>query len=159
MPFIRVISPGVLSLVQDQGRWGFQRFGVSVSGAMDHDSLLLGNRLVGNELGSAAVEVTFGGAEFAFDEDVFISITGADLSATIDGTPAPLWESFLAPAGSALSFGAPVNGMRAYLCAAGGIESETVLGSRSTHVASALGGIDGGALKAGDELPVGTRSG
>ena len=82
MPSIRVISPGVLSLVQDNGRWGFQRFGVSVSGAMDHDSLLLGNRLVGNELESAAVEVTFGGAEYAFDEDALIAITGADLSAT-----------------------------------------------------------------------------
>ena len=155
MPVIRVISPGVLSLVQDNGRWGFQRFGVSVSGAMDHDSLMLGNRLVGNETNSAAVEVTFGGAEFAFDEDTFIAISGADLSATLDGTPAPLWESFLAPGGSRLSFGAPANGMRAYLCAAGGISSEPVLGSRSTHVASALGGLDGGPLKAGDELPVG----
>ena len=156
MPSIRVISPGVLSLVQDQGRWGFQRFGVSVSGAMDHDSLLLGNRLVGNEVNSAAVEVTFGGAEFAVDEDALIAITGADLSATLDGTPAPLWESFVAPAGSTLSFGAPVNGMRAYVCVAGGIASAPVLGSRSTHVASALGGIDGGPLKSGDELPVGT---
>ena len=107
MTGMRVISPGVLSLIQDVGRRGFQRFGVSVSGAMDPDSLLLGNRLVGNQLDFAAVEVTFGGAEFAFDEDAFIAITGADLSAAIDGTPAPLWESFLAPANSSLSFGAP----------------------------------------------------
>ncbi len=156
MAGIQVISPGALSLVQDHGRWGFQRFGVSVSGAMDHDSLLLGNRLVGNEADDAAVEVTFGGAEFAFNEDAFIAITGADLAATLDGTPTPLWESFLAPAGSVLSFGAPVSGMRAYLCVAGGISSEPVLGSRSTHVASAIGGLDGGPLKAGDELPVGT---
>ena len=158
MTGMRVISPGVLSLIQDVGRRGFQRFGVSVSGAMDPDSLLLGNRLVGNQLDFAAVEVTFGGAEFAFDEDAFIAITGADLSATIDGTPAPLWESFLAPANSSLSFGAPINGMRAYLCVAGGITSAPVLGSRSTHVASGIGGIggiDGGPLKAGDELPVG----
>lgn len=158
MPSIRVISPGVLSLVQDGGRRGFQRFGVSVSGAMDHDSLLLGNRLVGNEPNSAAVEVTFGGAEFVFGEDAFIAIAGADLSATVDGTPAPLWESFLAPAGSHLSFSAPVSGMRAYVCVAGGILSEPVLGSRSTHVASAIGGLDGGPLNAGDELPVGTAS-
>ena len=155
MPGIQVISPGVLSLVQDYGRWGFQRFGVSVSGAMDHDSLLLGNRLVGNEPNSAAVEVTFGGAEFAFEEDAFVAITGADLSAMIDGTPAPLWESFVAPAGSGLSFAAPANGMRAYLCVAGGFSSQPVLGSRSTHAASSLGGLDGGPLKAGDELPLG----
>ena len=155
MPGIRIISPGVLSLIQDGGRRGFQRFGVSVSGAMDPYSLLLGNRLVGNQPEFAAVEVTFGGAEFAFDEDAFIAITGADLSASIDGTPVPLWESFLAQANSRLSFGAPVNGMRAYLCVAGGIASAPVLGSRSTHVASGLGGIDGGPLKAGDELPVG----
>ena len=157
MTGMRVISPGVLSLIQDVGRRGFQRFGVSVSGAMDPDSLLLGNRLVGNQLDFAAVEVTFGGAEFAFDEDAFIAITGADLSAAIDGTPAPLWESFLAPANSSLSFGAPVRGLRAYLCMAGGIASSPVLGSRSTHVASGIGGIDGGPLKAGDELPVGPR--
>ena len=155
MAGMRVISPGVLSLIQDVGRRGFQRFGVSVSGAMDPDSLLLGNRLVGNQLDFAAVEVTFGGAEFAFDEDAFIAITGADLSATIDGTPVPLWESFLAPANSSLSFGAPVRGLRAYLCVAGGITSAPVLGSRSTHVASGIGGNDGGPLKAGDELPVG----
>ena len=155
MAEIQVISPGVLSLVQDGGRRGFQRFGVSVSGAMDHDSLLLGNRLLGNKLDCAAVEVTFGGAEFAIGEDSFIAIAGADLTATIDGTPVPLWESFLAPANSRLSFGAPVNGMRAYVCVAGGIASEPVLGSRSTHVASAIGGLDGGPLKADDILPVG----
>ncbi len=155
MTGMRVISPGVLSLIQDGGRRGFQRFGVSVSGAMDPDSLVLGNRLVGNQPGFAAVEVTFGGAEFAFDEDAFIAITGADLSATIDGTPVPLWESFLAPAASTLSFGAPAIGMRAYLCVAGGVTSAPVLGSRSTHVASGIGGNDGGPLKAGDELPVG----
>ena len=155
MPGIQVISPGALSLIQDGGRRGFQRFGVSVSGAMDPYSLVLGNRLVGNQPEFAAVEVTFGSAEFAFDEDAFIAITGADLSASIDGTPAPLWESFLAQANSSLSFGAPVNGMRAYVCVAGGIASAPVLGSRSTHVASGLGGIDGGPLKAGDELPVG----
>ena len=159
MAGIRVISPGVLSLIQDGGRRGFQKFGVSVSGAMDPDSLFLGNRLVGNEPDIAAVEVTLGGAEFVFDEDVLVSVTGADLSATIDGTPAPMWESFLAPAAARLSFGGPVNGLRAYLCAAGGVESAPVLGSRSTHVASGIGGLDGGPLKSGDELPVGPSPG
>ncbi len=154
----KVISPGALSLVQDAGRLGYQKFGVSLSGAMDTEALLLGNRLVGNSPDCAAVEITFGGAELEFSQETVIAVTGGDLDAKLDGTPVPAWESFRAPAGSSLVFGGPAGGMRAYVCAAGGIATEPVLGSRSTHAGSGLGGLDGGPLKAGDELPIGEPS-
>ena len=152
---ITIVSPGPLSLVQDMGRTGYQRYGVSVSGAMDHEALLVGNLLVGNEPAAAAVEVTFGGAEFLFDQETVFALAGADLGATLDGTQLPVWESFVAPRGAELRFDAPVSGLRAYLCCAGGIATELVLGSRSTHVGSRLGGLSGGPLRAGDVLPLG----
>lgn len=179
---LRVLSPGALSLVQDSGRQGFQRYGVSVSGAMDAEALFVGNLLVGNGQGAAlrpfdrlrtpqvqdaalrqaqdaaAIEITFGGAVFVFENDVIAAITGADLGATLDGTPLPVWESFIAPAGSTLRFAAPVSGLRAYLACAGGIATAPVLSSRSTHTGSRLGGLDGGPLKAGDTLPLGEPS-
>lgn len=145
----------MLSLVQDAGRFGYQRYGVSVSGAMDQDALLAGNLLTGNQPGAAAVEVTFGGASFKVDQNTVVAITGADLQATVDGTQAPVWESFIAPSGSALTFSAPANGMRSYICVAGGFDTSPVLRSRSTHTGSGIGGLTGGPLASGDVLPIG----
>ncbi len=152
---LHVIDPGALSLVQDAGRPGFQRYGVSVSGAIDQEALLIGNLMVGNEPTAACIEITFGGAEFSFSDDVVIAITGGDLVALIDGVIAPMWQSFTAPSGSVLQFGTPVSGLRAYVSVAGGIDTTPVLDSRSTHTGSRLGGLSGGPLAAGDELPVG----
>jgi antagonist of KipI len=155
MPGLKVITPGLRSLVQDTGRTGYQRYGVSVSGAMDGEALLLGNRLAGNDHGAAAVEVTIGGAEFEFLQSLVFAVTGADLGATLDGIPVPVWESLIAPPGAVLRFSGPVSGVRAYVCVAGGIATEPALGSRSTHAGSRLGGLDGGQLKPGDIMPVG----
>jgi antagonist of KipI len=155
---LRVANPGALTLVQDSGRLGFQRYGVSVSGAVDAEALFIGNLLAGNAADAAALEVTFGGAEFVFESDTIAAIAGADLNASLDGTPLPVWESFLTPAGSVLRFAAPVSGLRAYLACAGGIATPPVLGSRSTHTGSRLGGLDGGPLKANETLPLGEPS-
>ena len=138
-----VQKPGMLSLVQDAGRKGFQRFGVSVSGAADPEALMIGNLLVGNEPGEASVEITFGGAEFEFVEQVVAAITGGDLRPSLDGTPLSMFESFVAPAGSKLRLEAPISGMRSYVSVDGGIATARSLGSRSTHVASSLGGLAG----------------
>ena len=156
---IQVISPGILSLIQDSGRRGYQKFGVSVGGAMDAEALLLGNRLVGNTPDAAVIEVTLGGAEFAFPQETVIAVTGGNLGAQLGGVPVPEWESFRVPAGSRLAFSGPIEGLRAYLCVAGGIASRPVLGARSTHTGSGLGGLDGGPLKPNAELPVGQTSG
>ncbi len=154
-PLLRVVARGALSLVQDSGRRGYQRYGVSVGGAMDQEALLLGNRLVGNGPGAAAIEVTLGGAEFEFLRPCLFAVTGADLGASLDDAPVPLWQSVCAEAGAVLAFAGPVSGLRAYLCVEGGIDTTPVLGSRSTHVGSGLGGIAGGRLEAGDVLPGG----
>ena len=152
---LRVIAPGARSLIQDFGRPGFQRFGVSVSGAMDADALVLGNRLVGNPPDAAAIEVTLGGAEFEFLQDAVFALAGADFASTLDGLPIPGWQSFAGRAGARLNLGPAVSGARGYVCLAGGIATPPVLGSRSTHAASRLGGLDGLPLVAGDELPGG----
>ncbi len=152
---VTVRNPGVLSLVQDTGRFGYQRFGVSVSGAMDQEALMIGNMLVGDEHSAAGIEITLGGAEFEVSTETLVAITGADLSATLDGTPLPVYESFIAPAGSVIRFSGPGSGIRAYLLVRGGFDTPPALNSRATHIASGLGGLTGKPLQPGDELPIG----
>ncbi|MFP6593978.1 MAG: biotin-dependent carboxyltransferase family protein [Dehalococcoidia bacterium] len=155
---LRVASPGPLSTIQDLGRPGYQRFGVSVSGAADRYALRLGNLLVGNDHRDAAIEVTIGGAEFEFTSPAMFAITGADLSPTLNGTPIALWETVIAAVGDRLSLMSPAgpdSGLRAYLSVSGGFDTPPVLGSRSTHIGARLGGIEGRALESGDEIPIG----
>ncbi len=158
---IKVITPGPLSLVQDGGRAGFQQLGVSVSGAADIDALNVGNRLVGNDPNDAAVENLLGGAEFEFEQETIFALTGAETGATLDGVPLARNVSYTAHAGARLALGmtSPVSqGLRAYLAIAGGIDTPQVLGSRSTHVASCIGGVNGSALATGDVLDLGKPS-
>jgi len=155
---LRVVSPGPLSTIQDLGRPGYQRFGVSVSGAADRYALRLGNLLVGNDERGAAIEVTIGGAEFEFTSPAIFAITGADLSPTLNGTPITLWETVSAAAGDRLSLMSPAgpdSGLRGYVNVSAGFDTPPVLGSRSTHVGARLGGIKGRALEADDEIPIG----
>lgn len=149
---IIVVKSGWLTTVQDLGRYGYQQYGVSVSGAMDSFSIIVANRLVGNPDHAAVLELTLKGPELQFRQDTVVAITGADLSPTIDGNSAPLWESIAIQRGSRLSFGKPQSGSRAYLAIAGGIDVPLVLGSRSTHCASETGGFRGRPLRAGDVL-------
>lgn len=159
MTDIRVINRGALSLVQDAGRRGYQKYGVSVCGAMDQDALFLGNRVIANEPGAAALEVTLGGAEFEFLRPCIFSVTGGDLGPTLDGAPVPMWQSVAACETSRLKFSMPpISGLRAYVCVAGGIDTLPVLESRSTHAGSRLGGLQGQRLENGDTLPIGLRA-
>ncbi|MBT3942305.1 MAG: biotin-dependent carboxyltransferase [Chloroflexi bacterium] len=155
---LKVISPGPISTIQDLGRSGYQRFGVSVSGAADRYALRLGNLLVGNDQRGAAIEVTLGGAEFEFSTRTTFAITGADLSPSLNGAPIPMWQTVEADTGDRLSLSAPASadaGLRTYVNVSGSIDTPSVLGSRSTHIGARLGGIDGGALKVDDEIPLG----
>ena len=149
---ISVIKPGWFTTVQDLGRVGFQQFGMPVSGAMDRRSLIIANRLVGNRDQDAALEVTFKGPELLFNIDTEFAIAGADLSPFINGRPIPAWTTVEIRTGDRLSFGARRNGARCYLAVTGGFIVPEVLGSRSTHVASKTGGMEGRALIAGDIL-------
>jgi antagonist of KipI len=122
---------------------------------MDWSACRLANALVGNALDAAALEVTLVGPELRFEKPSVFAVTGADLSASLDGAPLALESPQACAGGSVLRFGERRSGTRAYIAADGGIDVPRVLGSGATHVVSGLGGIDGRALVAGDRLPLG----
>ena len=152
-----VLAPGLLTTVQDLGRPGLMRYGVTPGGALDRGALILGNRLVGNEPGEAALEVTLVGPRLRFTGAAVIAVTGADLGATRDGTVLPRWTPVAVAAGDEIEFRPRADdvGARAYLCVAGGLAIAPVMGSRSTDLFGGFGGWQGRALRAGDELPLG----
>jgi antagonist of KipI len=149
---IRVISGGLQTTVQDLGRVGHQRGAIPVGGAMDRIALRIANMLVGNDQGAAAVEVSLLGPALVFEESCVIAIGGADLDATVDGAPIPVWHAARIPAGASLRFGRPLVGCRAYVAVAGGIDVPLVFGSRSTYLRAQFGGLAGRALRSGDTL-------
>jgi antagonist of KipI len=151
---IRVVKPGMLSTIQDRGRWGYQTFGVSVSGPMDMLSHGLANRLLGNAEDAATIEVTLLGPELEFGIDATIVVTGAQFELRLDGQEIDPLVTHRITAGARLRFGPRRRGARAYLGVAGGIQVPPVLGSRATHLVSGMGGLDGRALRAGDVLPI-----
>ena len=155
MTAIEVLDGGLLTTVQDLGRFGAQQYGVPVSGAMDAWALRAANRLVGNDEGAAALEITLAGPVLRFDGPCVIALTGGDLGARLDGRALDPWQSVGVPPGAELSFAGPRDGLRAYLGVAGGIGVPLVLESRSTLLNARLGGFMGRALAAGDRVPVG----
>ena len=152
---IRVRQPGLLTTVQDTGRFGEYALGMPPSGAMDVFSFQVGNYLVGNEDGAAGLEITYFGPELEFTEDAVIAITGAELPPRINGEEAPTWETLRVEEGDVLSFDYLKNGARSYLAVAGGIDVPIFMHSRSTYTLIGLGGHEGRALQEGDELGVG----
>lgn len=153
-PQLLIHRPGLLTTVQDLGRYGYQRYGVSVSGAMDRGALRIGNRLVGNPDDAAGLEITLLGPEVAFRAAAIIAVTGADLSAALNGRPLPMWTAVPVQGGDILRFGQRRSGTRAYVCLAGGIDVPLVFGSRATDLGSGLGGFEGRRLATGDVLRV-----
>jgi antagonist of KipI len=152
MSGVRVIRPGMLTTIQDEGRWGYQSRGVPVGGPMDPLSHRLANALVGNRRTAAALEITLLGPELEFEDQRVIAVTGADFELTLDGRPAQSGSPFMVAAESRLRFGTRRRGARAYLAVQGGMAVPPVLGSRATHVISGVGGRP---LKAGDRLSLG----
>lgn len=156
---VRVESPGLFTTVQDLGRPGYGPIGVSPSGAADPDSLILGNRLAGNPDTAAALEMTLAGGAFLFPEGAVIALAGSDFGATLEDRPLALWTAHAVRPGESVRMGATRTGARCYLCVRGGIDVPPVLGSRSTHVLSGLGGFEGRPLRKGDVLPIGPAAG
>jgi antagonist of KipI len=152
---LRVVRPGPQTTVQDLGRPGLQRVGVSVGGAMDTVALRVANLLVGNAEGAAGLEMTLLGPTLAFEEDALFALGGADLGATLDGRPLPCWRAVAARKGSELAFSGARTGCRTYLALAGGLAVPEVLGGRGTDLKAGYGGLGGRALTAGDRLPLG----
>jgi antagonist of KipI len=153
---ITVLKPGMLSTLQDGGRYGFQHLGVPVSGAMDLFSHRIANILADNKTDEATLEITLRGPRLRFERDALIALCGADLSPTIDGVVAPEGKAVRVRGGSVLDFGDSVAGCRAYLAIHGGFDVPVVMGSRSTYDSARIGGLDGRALRRGDVLSLGT---
>jgi antagonist of KipI len=156
-PTIEILSPGVLTTVQDLGRPGYQRLGIAESGAMDTFSFVVANRLVGNPDNSACLEITLVGPKIRFLRHTWGSLTGAHLSAHLNQSPLTPGRTFKVKTGDLLSFGPRVFGMRAYLAVAGGFDVPVVLGSCSTYVYAGFGGYEGRPLRKGDILSAFTK--
>lgn len=151
---ISVLKPGMLSTVQDLGRYGMQHLGIVPCGAMDEVSHRIANALVGNDEAAPTLEITLRGPTLQFDHDVLLALQGADFDARADGTPVPRGRPVALRAGARLDCGSAKQGCRAYLAFAGGIDVPDVLGSASTYVPAGFGGHEGRALRAGDRLPL-----
>lgn len=155
---MRVLDEGLVTTVQDTGRYGHYHIGMPPSGAMDQFAHKVANWLVGNDESDATLEMTYMGADVEFEEDTVFAITGADMDPTLNDEKVPLWTAVQAEAGDTLAFEFATEGTRAYLAVAGGIDIEPVMGSRSTYTLIGIGGHDGRSLKEGDTLPIGTSS-
>lgn len=147
-----VEQPGLLTTVQDRGRIGFQQFGMPQSGAVDQLAFQTANLLVDNAPDEAVLEITMAGPKLLLESSVCIAVTGADLSPTLNGSPLPRNRAVSAGKGGVLAFGACRSGCRAYLAVGGGFDLQPVMGSRSTYLKGAVGGVEGRALRAGDRL-------
>lgn len=156
---VKVITPGLATSVQDLGRPGYYHLGIPLSGGMDRFSLRVANMLVGNDEGAAVLEAVFLGPELEFTAPATVAVTGGDLPPKVNGEDREGWSAFQVKAGDRLSFGFLKAGARAYIAISGGIDVPLKLGSRSTYTLGALGGHQGRALVAGDELPLGKEAG
>lgn len=154
MSSIHVVRPGLLTTVQDLGRWGHQAAGVPVAGPMDTFSHRLANALVGNDPDAATLEITLIGPELEFDAPAVVAVCGAEFDISANGQLVTPGAPLSMAAGTRLQFGRRRGGARAYLAVSGGLQTPVVLGSRATHLVSAMGGLNGRPLVAGDELPL-----
>lgn len=152
---LRIDDPGPLTTVQDAGRFGYQDKGVPVCGAMDPDALSLGNLLVGNEPGEAALEITVGGFRCTFLASIRIAVTGADPGVRVNGEKVEPWVSVAVGPGDTVTVDADHFGARHYLCLQGGVEVPLVLGSKATYLRGHFGGYEGRVLRTGDVLHAG----
>jgi antagonist of KipI len=155
---IGVKKGGPLTTIQDLGRYGYQKFGVLVSGAMDVVSLRLANLLVQNQEGEGALELTLSGPALTLPAGVVFALTGSAMEPLLNGHKVPMWRPVFVRKKSLLTFGFSRRGARAYLAVAGGFAVPSVLGSKSTYLRAGLGGYEGRALKDGDVLQLGRVS-
>jgi KipI family sensor histidine kinase inhibitor len=144
-----VVRARGLTTIQDLGRIGFQKHGVSVSGAADPWAARVANLLVCNSEDAAVLECTLAGPDLRCEQDCLVALTGAEVE------DVPGWQPISVRAGDLISLRRFVRGARAYLAISGGVNVPFVLGSRSTYLAAQLGGMEGRALRAGDRLPIG----
>ncbi len=159
MAKIYVKQPGMLTTIQDLGRWGFGQFGMPVAGVMDDYAARVANILLGNDENTPVLEMTLLGPCLSFEAETDCVVTGADLQPRLNNQPFPLWSVWHVAAGDTLDFTGVVSGCRAYLAVAGGFDVTPVMGSAATYLRGNLGGYDGRVLRAGDMLSAWAWSG
>ena len=152
---MNIIKAGPLTTIQDAGRFGYMKYGIGESGAMDKNSYLKVNKLVGNNRGEAVLEATLMGPTLSFGEDALLAFMGADVSADVEGKTMERGRCYQILAGQKVTFGLAKKGVRLYIAIAGGIDVEPVMGSRSTNLKCRLGGYQGRKLIDGDVIRTG----
>ena len=152
MGTFKITDSGLLSSIQDLGRYGYQRYGVSCSGVMDEYSAKIANILVGNEENSAVIETTLKGISGEFLKDALISITGGECDVFLNDEKIKLWNSYEVKAGDRLKMGFCKAGLRNYIAFSGGIDVPVVMNSRSTNLKAKIGGLNGRKLMVNDEI-------
>lgn len=155
MNTLKVRKSGLSTTVQDSGRDGQYAIGMPPSGAMDQYSLAVGNMLVGNPDGAAALEATYIGPELEFTDSRSVAVTGADIDVTVNGEPVRTWKTLRVSPGDVLAVQQVRAGARPYIAISGGVDVPLYLGSRSTYMLTGIGGFEGRALVDGDGLPLG----
>ncbi len=152
MKFLRVLSPGSFTTIQDHGRYGYLDRGVPLSGALDPFAYRIANLLVGNTADAAVLEITRLGPELEILGEGDIAVTGAEMAMTLNGSPVDGWKSLRVKRGDVLRIRQARSGCRAYLAVTGGIDVPPVMGSRSTCVRAKIGGLEGRPLQRDDIL-------
>jgi len=152
---IIIRKSGLLTTIQDGGRWGYDKYGLTKSGALDLFSFRVGNALVGNDLYQASLETTLLGPEIEVKNgQLFFAITGANLGPCLNNKPINMWQTYRAFKHDTVSFTKNIDGCRSYLSIAGQIKVPEILGSRSTFLGGKIGGYHGRKLLAGDEIGI-----
>lgn len=152
---LRILAAGPGVTVQDAGRIGWSRWGVTGCGAMDLAALRLANRVLGNPPDAAAIEVSLSGLELEVEGAALdVAVVGGAFVVALDGRPLPSAVALTLSPGQRLTLRAGPRGAFAVVAVAGTLDLAPVLGSRSTHTRSHLGGLDGRALRSGDRLAV-----
>lgn len=149
---IKILDAGLLSSIQDQGRYGYQRAGVSTTGAMDEFASRVANKILGNDENSAVIETTMKGISFEFLSDAVFAITGGNCDTTLNGAPIRLWEAYKGKKGDIIKMGICKGGLRNYIAFAGGIDVPVVMNSRTTNLKAKIGGFNGRKLMVNDEI-------
>jgi len=147
-----VTNAGVLSLIQDGGRFGAFNLGLTNGGPSDSLAFYWANRLCGNELNASAIEVSIGGLRLTAQVNCTIAVTGAPMPLFINDKPVPLWRSFAVKAGDNINLGFSSQGVRCYLAIAGGFVVKESFGSTSTVCRESVGGLCGDKLNVNDVL-------
>lgn len=148
-----VLAPGVLSLLQDLGRFGQATLGLTTGGPMDPQSAYWANRLLSNPQGSTLIECSVGGLQLKANGSSYIAVTGANAALTINGKAAQAWTTHKVSNGDVIELAMASQGLRCYLAVAGGFDVKPQFGSTSTVLREGVGGLNGNKLQAGDSLP------